>query len=238
MTIEDTTKSVGQRAYELRLTGLTWPQVGTILGNTRHAANNTAAYWAKTRKMAWPLKRAVPICRLDGCEERGIGQGYCSIHYQRLMGGRPLDRPHRNAPLEERLPFLIDKSGDCWTWKLTPRADGYGRTHWRGRSRQAHCAVYEMLVGPIPEGRELDHLCRNRICVNPAHLEPVTHRVNCLRGESPAAHNARKTHCKRGHSFNEANTYFARDGSRHCRICHRDLERRLRSERKGSQNCH
>jgi hypothetical protein len=94
-----------------------------------------------------------------------------------------------------------------------------------------HDLAYELLVGSIPEGMEPDHLCRNRACVKaianeqgPAHLELVTPKVNCERGET-GQNNARKTHCPQGHLYNEANTYRDKKGIRHCRICDRERKR-------------
>ncbi|TDD77726.1 HNH endonuclease [Actinomadura rubrisoli] len=95
-----------------------------------------------------------------------------------------------------------------------------------------HRFVYESLVGPIPEGLVLDHLCRVRACCNPAHLEPVTDRVNILRGASITAANARKTHCDHGHEFTSQNTYRHR-GRRLCRACNRDAVARYAAVRKG-----
>lgn len=94
----------------------------------------------------------------------------------------------------------VEKTNRCWNWKGTI-TQGYGR-FWlpnRRRVTQAHRLSYELLKGPIPDGLTLDHLCRNRSCVNPDHLEPVIGRVNTLRGEGPPAINSRKIHCIRGH---------------------------------------
>ena len=86
-----------------------------------------------------------------------------------------------------------------------------------GEKKFAHRIGYEQLVGPIPKGLELDHLCRVRHCVNPDHLEPVTHKENTLRGSCPAAVNARKTHCKRGHPLTDDN--IARQSKTNARVC-------------------
>jgi len=103
-------------------------------------------------------------------------------------------------------------------------ANGYGKVNIDGKAKLAHRVVYEALVGPIPEGLQLDHLCRNRACVNPAHLEPVTQRVNILRGTGTAAVHAAKTHCINGHPFDEANTYLYQGNKRMCRRCRCDRE--------------
>jgi hypothetical protein len=91
--------------------------------------------------------------------------------------------------------------------------------------------AYELAIGPIPEGLTIDHLCRNRGCVNPAHLEAVTNRTNLLRGDGIAALNARKTHCKRGHEFTPENTYVWREGTRACRACHTAQEQARRQKK-------
>lgn len=85
----------------------------------------------------------------------------------------------------------------------------------------AHRFSYEILVGPIPEGMELDHLCKNRRCVNPAHLEPVTHHENLIRGNGFTGINARKTHCSRGHELSQDNILNRSRGGRECKTCHR-----------------
>ena len=114
----------------------------------------------------------------------------------------------------------------CWNWAGSLSRYGYGRI--RGKpERLAHRVVYELLVGPIPEGLQLDHLCRNPRCVRPDHLEPVTHRENLLRGETFAARHAGKTHCPAGHPYDDANTYISKRGQRKCRKC--AAERSLRN---------
>lgn len=111
-------------------------------------------------------------------------------------------------------------AGDgCWEWTASRFRNGYGQFN----SQLAHRVIYKELVGPIPEGLDLDHLCRNRACVRPDHLEPVTRRENLIRGETSIAENVRKTHCKHGHEFTEKNIYRWR-GKRLCRIC-RDARR-------------
>lgn len=122
--------------------------------------------------------------------------------------------------------------GSCWEWTAARNRNGYGQFGVERRLWRAHRLAYELFVGPIPDGMELDHLCRNRSCVNPDHLEPVTHRVNTMRGETIMAANAAKTACLRGHPFNEENTYVRSDGARLCRQCRRAYDRRLRERRR------
>jgi hypothetical protein len=126
--------------------------------------------------------------------------------------------------LPSRLAEKIQPQGDCWIWQGAPTANGYGRFSERAElgkilTQYAHRLIYEILVGPISEGLHIDHLCRNRMCVNPAHLEPVTCRENILRGISPIAQQARQTHCKRGHEFTAENTRVSARGSRTCITC-------------------
>ena len=130
--------------------------------------------------------------------------------------------------LPEHIDRLIDRNPDgCWEWSGY-RDDGYGRVTYRGIRYQVHRFVYQRLVGAIPEGLTLDHLCRNRSCVRPDHLEPVTIRENVLRGISPTATNARRTACRVGHPFTAANTIRVRNG-RACRECQRQRTRAWRA---------
>lgn len=108
---------------------------------------------------------------------------------------------------------LIREDG-CWLWTGDANNVGYGKVRRNGKAHRAHRYAYEQLVGPIPEGLTLDHLCRVRLCVNPAHLEPVTLRENVMRGTSVTAINAKKTHCPRGHEYDRI---YA--GHRKCQTC-------------------
>lgn len=120
---------------------------------------------------------------------------------------------------------------ECWEWTAgkASAARPYGRIQDRDKACGAHAWIYEKAVGPIPAGLVLDHLCRNLPCVNPNHLEPVTQQVNVLRGYAPAALNARKTHCNKGHMLEGDNLhwYFLERGARACVICHRERARVL-----------
>jgi len=124
----------------------------------------------------------------------------------------------------EALPPVIsskmaEQDTGCWMWTAAVSADGYGSIKWQGDTWRAHRLTYELLVGPIPDGLHIDHLCRNTLCVNPAHLEPVTPRTNTLRGTNRAAANARKTHCERGHELVGTNLIPRPNGHRTCRTC-------------------
>lgn len=124
----------------------------------------------------------------------------------------------------DRFWLKVDKTGEggCWVWTAGKFSSGYGAAVVNGRTRPAHRVSYELVVGDVPDGLQLDHLCRNRSCVNPAHLEPVTCRTNLLRGETLAAANAAKTHCPQGHPYDDVNTYVSPGrGLRHCRECMR-----------------
>jgi HNH endonuclease len=139
---------------------------------------------------------------------------------------------HLRGTVLERLAAVTDRTGECWVWTRPLDSRGYGRLWFNGRYNRAHRLSYEAYVGPIPVGLELDHLCRNRACVNPAHLEPVTGAENTLRGASFAAVNGAKTHCKRGHAFDDSNTYVW-GGTRICKQCRvdysRERKRRIRA---------
>lgn len=150
---------------------------------------------------------------------------------------------HCSAPITDRFMAKVspEPMSGCWLWLGVIDASGYGRfgigSHADGSNRmaQAHRVAYELFRGAIPDGMELDHLCRLECCVNPAHLEPVTHRVNCLRGTGQGAINATKTHCLRGHEFTPENTII-NQGKRYCRECNRLRTGRERLRRQAERS--
>lgn len=121
------------------------------------------------------------------------------------------------------MPPTAERTG-CIEFTGTPSAD-YGKLDKGGVIVGAHVASWELARGPVPEGLELDHLCRNTRCVNPGHLEPVTHAENMRRGENA---NGAKTHCAQGHPYDEANTRLLARGGRACRACSAEASRRHR----------
>ncbi len=122
---------------------------------------------------------------------------------------------------DERLPprfwaKIEQHPGGCWLWTAATSHDGYGQFKWNGSMKYAHKVAYEELTGPVPEGKELDHLCRVRACVR--HTEPVTRSENQRRGDR-ATHARGAKHCRNGHLIAEAGVFVQRDGYRVCREC-------------------
>ena len=165
-------------------------------------------------------------CSVEDCGRPYFANGYCSLHRNRLVKyGRlhrvqpiPLSEVARNGlTASALLPYVDVESAGCWSWRgSTDR--GYGRVSVNDRLVYAHRFVWECMRGAIPPGLQLDHLCRNRRCVNPDHLEPVTHIENCRRRDAalPA-----RSHCRRGHDL-ATHAYVSADGRRrYCRECRR-----------------
>jgi len=196
------------------------------------------AQWQRSGGMRQPT-RGVPalrrsyaegaVCAISGCGRPIKARSWCRRHYLRFnRHGDPLaGGPYMGRSAQERLwPMVVfGPRWDCWQWVGTKTQNGYGLFAVKAdapvRIVGAHRAVYELLIGPIPENLTIDHLCRNRACVNPWHMEVVTSRENTLRGNAPAAINARKTHCKRGHPLSGGNLYARKDRRRECRACAR-----------------
>lgn len=168
-----------------------------------------------------PSRYSTTVCSIPDCGERRTGREWCTKHYARWRRhGDPLftRRPMWGQPSAVRFFAKVDASGVCWEWTASnDGCKGYGRFD----KQSAHRWAFEYLVGPIPAGMTLDHLCRNPACVNPDHLEVVSFGVNTLRGGSVSALNARKTHCLRGHPFSDFNTktYRRPDTGTLMRIC-------------------
>lgn len=137
----------------------------------------------------------------------------------------------RRTP-QERFWEKVKKTPTCWLWIASIDGHGYGSFHMDGKTRYAYHVAYEWLVGRRPAGMDLDHLCRNRACVNPAHLEPVSRGENLHRSPiTQTSINAKKTHCIHGHEYTPENT--RRDPWRRCETCRREGVKRRRLARKG-----
>lgn len=176
-------------------------------------------------------------CSVDGCDDSIQALGLCVKHRGRLMRTGTTDEPSPRVTLEsvtKRFWSKVDRRADdeCWPWLGTMNGQGYGQFYRFGRRTGAHRAAYELLIGPIPEGLEIDHVkargCERLDCVNPAHLEAVPHWINNVRSNSPSAINAKKSRCPSGHEY-----VTQPSGTRFCPICKRAAARRrgLRSLR-------
>lgn len=174
-------------------------------------------------------------CAAESCDRKHYAKSYCQKHYERWRrwGDPTVVKPTpyadwSNANPEQRRTRLLnkiihDQATGCWVWQGTKSAAGYGQMVVVGSRKYTHRIAYELYVGPIPVGLELDHLCSNRDCCNPEHLEPVTHAVNVARGERPT-----KTHCVHGHSLSGYNLVITKYGHRLCRQCGLDWHKRKR----------
>jgi hypothetical protein len=177
-----------------------------------------------------PRANARGTCTIDGCDRPHYGKGWCNPHYQRWRRRKEepaatVVRPVDPVDPVDRFWTYVDKetartSTGCWLWTGPLVSNGYARHSAQNQQVLAHRFAYELLVGPIPEGLQLDHVwargCRHLHCVNPAHLEPVTGAENVRRAER-----TRRTHCPQGHLYDETNTYWRKDrpGNRQCRAC-------------------
>lgn len=196
------------------------------------------------------LSPSAPINRKPDLLERvSIPYGYCYCNCGRKTEiakktyraqGQVKGEPNRylaGHKASKRPDYIEEDRGyntACWIWQGGKDRTGYGLVNRPEHRGAAHIWYYKTMVGPIPEGLELDHLCRVRECVNPEHFEAVTHEENVKRGLSPAAANARKTHCIHGHPFDAENTYIRPNGMRQCRICQREQIRAWHEKKKAA----
>lgn len=189
-------------------------------------------------------------CEVDDCGRTDVvGHGYCRKHYQRWWKTGTTDLVR--TTIEQRFWSKVERGApdDCWPWAEGLTAGGYGKFSGpRGATMLAHRYGYELVVGPIGEGLNLDHLCHTRVresctdvavcphrkCVNPRHLEPVTMGDNLQRGNTFQRANSEKTHCPADHEFDEANTQVNPRGERQCRACRREQARASRARKKAA----
>jgi hypothetical protein len=135
--------------------------------------------------------------------------------------------------VDKFLRIYVEKSDSCWQWTgAKNHVNGYGKCRFQSKHTLPHRVFYNHYKGKIPKGYQIDHLCENKLCVNPDHLEAVTPRTNTLRSErAPAAINFRKTHCKRNHELFGENLYITPDNRRQCKTCNSIRGRRYVSNR-------
>lgn len=198
----------------------------TVEGCTKSARTRgwCSMHYERWRVLNTPTPPPVAApCSIDGCHKDATARGWCSMHWWRWRNhGHPLALKKPTSMLERIKAKVAEEPGTgCWVWQGTISKSGYGRFYDPETQTDAlaHRLAYEAMVGPIPDGLTLDHLCRVTRCVNPRHLEPVTLAENIRRAA------AATTHCPQGHAYGQDNTYRDPSGSRRCRACHREEQR-------------
>ena len=183
------------------------------------------------------IEQHIRECSIEWCGKRPVAKGWCSMHYSRWKrhGDPTIQSKWRKWTFYDRTSGKWDVSASgCWEWSGAKQSNGYGVIRVLGETIRAHRYVYEHMAGRIPDGMELDHLCRNPPCVNPGHLEPVTHEENMRR----AAEHWDRPHpslsaseCPNGHEMTDENTYSKPGGGARCRECSRAAWRRWNARR-------
>lgn len=172
----------------------------------------------------------IDVCSIQECASPRHARGYCAKHYGRWYRHGDASAAIPIVTTSDRFLSKVERDPitECWNWAAAMSDTGYGSFFDGAKTVGAHVFSYRLHVRDIPDGLEIDHLCRNHRCVNPTHLQPVTRRVNVERGFGPSALNMRKTHCIHGHEFTAENTYTTRAGHRQCATC-RTARNRARS---------
>lgn len=136
----------------------------------------------------------------------------------------------------DKIEYAEHSDDDCWYWSSAVNKFGYGAFWLDGKTVRAHRYSYEMIKGKIPDGLQLDHLCRNRLCVNPEHLEVVSLTENIKRGLTGKInhHSSKKTHCPKGHEYTEDNIKRIKNNNRNCLTCHREWNKEYMRKKRGS----
>jgi hypothetical protein len=168
------------------------------------------------------MDESIRRCTIEGCgrPQKNKKRGLCNTHYLRWI--RHGDVHYDESVKIARFWKKVQKGDNCWEWQGNKLLlSGYGVIQRDGKRMYAHRVSYEIEHGNLPDSLVIDHLCRNRGCVRPSHLEAVTFTENVLRGDGPTAKNARKTHCKRNHPLSGENLYVNPQGFRQCRTCMR-----------------
>jgi hypothetical protein len=165
------------------------------------------------------------ICIVWNCDRPARRKSVCDMHNHRLRQGTPLDQAvGRALPTDIAIRLWakvkVADALDCWEWIASLNSEGYGQIYHQGRPHRAHRIAYELLIADIPEGLTIDHLCRNRRCVNPWHMEPVPLSVNSSRASVGRTYTL-KTECNNGHPYSDDNVRIDPVGHRRCRQCER-----------------
>jgi hypothetical protein len=225
-----------------RVTGTTddpkrWPKTCTFPECDNPHNSQGLCYSHKKQRLQGeslrPLaKKCKKPCRIDGCDEWSANAGLCGRHHRRLQRyGDPTHEPSEVTALDRFLSF-VNKTETCWLWTGQLNDRGYGK-FVHPDTGSAHRASWFLFRGQIPDGLEIDHTCRVRHCVNPAHLEPVTHEENMRR----AAPFKKTLHvCGRGHAKTADNLIPRKNGRGECRRCAQIAREKRRSARRGQED--
>lgn len=172
-------------------------------------------------------------CSVDDCEKPAKAKGMCIMHYKRVRNHGTTERLDRKIPKAELFERYVTRTDGCWEWNGPVTTHGYTGL---GRHGLGHRWSYEQQNGEIPESLVIDHLCRNKTCTNPDHLEAVTNQENLARGLGYRLMNGMDDKCVHGHLYTEENTYTDPQGGIRCRSCQREAEKRRTPRKRKKTN--